>query len=54
MSMSTNEVSYTFYSEDLDRLNEAVKMVEGVMSKNDGLEDVSSSAEEAYASTPSK
>ena len=48
MSMSTNEVSYTFYSEDLDKLNEAVKMVEGVMSENDGLEDVSSSAEDAY------
>jgi multidrug efflux pump subunit AcrB len=48
MSMSTNKVSYTFYSEDLDKLNEAVKMVEGVLSKNDGLEDVSSSAEEAY------
>ncbi|PAE43070.1 efflux RND transporter permease subunit [Bacillus sp. 7884-1] len=48
MSMSTNEVSYTFYSEDLDKLNDAVKMVEGVLSKNDGLEDVSSSAEEAY------
>lgn len=48
MSMSTNEVSYTFYSEDLDKLNDAVKMVEGVMSKNDRLEDVSSSAEEAY------
>jgi multidrug efflux pump subunit AcrB len=48
MSMSTNEVSYSFYSEDLDKLNEAVKMVEGVMSKNDDLEDVSSSAEDAF------
>jgi multidrug efflux pump subunit AcrB len=47
-SMSTNEVSYTFYSEDLGKLNDAVKMVENVMSKNDGLEDVSSSAEDAY------
>jgi multidrug efflux pump subunit AcrB len=47
-SMSTNEVSYTFYSEDLGKLNDAVKMVEKVMNKNDGLEDVSSSAEEAY------
>jgi multidrug efflux pump subunit AcrB len=47
-SMSTNEVSYTFYSEDLGKLNDAVKMVEKVMSKNDGLEDVSSSAEDAY------
>ncbi|GGA38098.1 efflux RND transporter permease subunit [Psychrobacillus lasiicapitis] len=48
MSMSTNELSYTFYSEDLDKLNEAVEMVEGVMKENDGLEDVSSSAEDAY------
>ena len=37
MSMSSNEVSYTFYSEDLDKLNEAVKMVEGVMNENDRL-----------------
>ncbi len=48
MSMPTNEVSYTFYSEELDKLNEAVKMVENVMSENEGLEDVSSSAEDAY------
>ncbi len=48
MSMATNEVSYTFYSEDLDKLNEAVKMVEDVMKENDGLKDVSSSAEDAY------
>ncbi len=48
MSMSTNEVSYNFYSEDLDKLNEAVKMVEEVMNENDGLEDISSTAEDAY------
>ena len=48
MSMASNEVSYTFYSEDLDKLNEAVKMVEKVMKENDGLEDVSSTAEDAY------
>ncbi|MFS0864780.1 efflux RND transporter permease subunit [Fredinandcohnia sp. 179-A 10B2 NHS] len=48
MSMATNEVSYTFYSEDLDKLNEAVGMVEDVMNENDRLEDVSSSAEDAY------
>ena len=48
MSMATNEVSYTFYSEDLDKLNEAAKKVEGVMNDNDGLKDVSSSAEDAY------
>ena len=49
MSMTaSNEVSYTFYSEDLDKLNEAVKMVEKVMKKNDGLKDVTSTAEDAY------
>ncbi|MFC4322249.1 efflux RND transporter permease subunit [Litchfieldia salsa] len=48
MSMSTNEVSYTFYSEDLDKLNQGVKMVEEVMREEDGLEDVSSSAEDEY------
>ncbi|MFC5591841.1 efflux RND transporter permease subunit [Sporosarcina soli] len=48
MSMATNEVSYTFYSEDLDKLNEAVKLVEGVMQKNTGLEKVSSTSEDAY------
>lgn len=48
MSMAGDELSYTFYSEDLDKLNEAVGMVEEVLSENDGLEDVSSSKEEAY------
>lgn len=47
-SMSTNEVSYTFYSEDLDKLYNAVDMVEDVMKENKRLEDVSSSAEDAY------
>ena len=47
-SGATNEVSYTFYSEDLDKLNEAAKKVEGVMKENNGLKDVSSSAEDAY------
>ncbi|WP_339228489.1 efflux RND transporter permease subunit [Oceanobacillus sp. FSL K6-2867] len=48
MGMATNEVSYTFYSEDLDNLNEAVHMVEEEVSKIDGIDDVSSSAEDAY------
>ncbi|WP_453992270.1 efflux RND transporter permease subunit [Bacillus nitroreducens] len=48
MSMNTNEVSYTLYSEDLNKLYDAVDMVEGVMKDVDGLEDVSSSAEDAY------
>ncbi|MEV9641288.1 efflux RND transporter permease subunit [Mammaliicoccus sciuri] len=48
MGASTNEVSYTFYSENLNKLNEAVKMVEDVMNDNNRLEDVSSSAKDAY------
>ncbi|MFC5987543.1 efflux RND transporter permease subunit [Marinicrinis lubricantis] len=48
MGVASNEVSYTLYGEDLDDLYEAVGMVEEVMSQNDGLEDVSSSAEDAY------
>ena len=47
-SFSSNEVSYTFYSENLDRLNEAVGMVEDVMKENGGLEDVESTSEDAY------
>ena len=47
-SFSSNEVSYTFYSENLDKLNEAVEMVEDVMNENDGLEDVESTTEDAY------
>ncbi|PWA11202.1 Swarming motility protein SwrC [Pueribacillus theae] len=48
MSFSSNEISYTFYSEDLDKLNEAVKKVEDVMKENGQLEDVSSNMEDAY------
>ncbi|CAH2716594.1 Swarming motility protein SwrC [Neobacillus rhizosphaerae] len=48
MSGSTNEVSYSFYSENLDKLNKSVKMVEGVLKKNNGLKDVTSTAEDAY------
>ncbi|MBB6453196.1 HAE1 family hydrophobic/amphiphilic exporter-1 [Salirhabdus euzebyi] len=48
MSMATDELSYTFYSEDLDDLNEAVTMVESALNEQEGLEDVSSSTEEAF------
>ena len=48
MGMASNELSYTFYSENLDKLNEAVFMVEDLMNENDGLEDVSSTAEDSY------
>ncbi|WP_066295321.1 efflux RND transporter permease subunit [Bacillus sp. FJAT-29937] len=48
MSMASNEVSYTFYSEDLDKLNKSVKIVEDALKENRGLKDVSSSTEDAY------
>ncbi|MFS0615681.1 efflux RND transporter permease subunit [Lederbergia ruris] len=48
MGMSTNEISYSLYSENLDRLNESVAMLEDVMKENDGIEDVSSDAEDPY------
>ncbi|MCM3719517.1 efflux RND transporter permease subunit [Fictibacillus phosphorivorans] len=48
MSGAENEVSYTFYSEDLNKLNKAVKMAEAVMQKNKHVEDVTSSAKEAF------
>ena len=48
MSMPENEISYTFYSEDLGKLSQAVKMVEEEMNEIDSLKDVTSSAEDAY------
>ncbi|NHM30249.1 efflux RND transporter permease subunit [Neobacillus terrae] len=47
-SMNSNEVSYTFYSDNLDKLNKSVKMVENVLNKRKDLKDVTSSAEDAY------
>ncbi|WP_226681976.1 efflux RND transporter permease subunit [Sutcliffiella horikoshii] len=47
-AMASNEISYTFSSENLENLNEAVKKVEDAMSGTDSLENVSSTAEEAY------
>ncbi|MGE7842034.1 efflux RND transporter permease subunit [Lysinibacillus sp. NPDC093712] len=48
MSMSSNEVSYTLYSENLDNLRSAVKDVEGTLKDVDGLEDVKSDYEDPY------
>lgn len=48
MSMSSNEVSYSLYSEDLDKLNTAVKQVEDVLVDVKGLEDVESNASSPY------
>ncbi|MFJ7404668.1 MULTISPECIES: efflux RND transporter permease subunit [unclassified Lysinibacillus] len=48
MSMSSNEVSYTLYSENLDNLRSAVKDVEGTLNDVKGLEDVKSDYEDPY------
>ncbi len=48
MGMSSNEVSYTLYSEDLDDLATAVKQVEEALQDVKGLEDVTSDFEDAY------
>ncbi|MER1958099.1 MAG: efflux RND transporter permease subunit [Solibacillus sp.] len=48
MGMSSNEVSYTLYSEDLDKLNDAVKQVEDVLVDVKGLEDIESNASNPY------
>ncbi|MEK4229498.1 efflux RND transporter permease subunit [Solibacillus sp. FSL H8-0538] len=48
MSMSSNEVTYTFYSEDLDKLNTTVQQAEQALLKVEGLEDIESNAENAY------
>ncbi|WP_075980664.1 efflux RND transporter permease subunit [Bacillus massilinigeriensis] len=47
-SVGSSEVSYTLYSEDLDKLNSTVKDVEKIMKKNKHLEDVETSTEDAY------
>ena len=47
-SMSSNEVSYTLYSEDLDDLMTAVKQVENALGTVEGLEDITSDAEDPY------
>lgn len=48
MAMNSNEVSYALYSEDLDKLNQSVKLTEEVLKKNEGLEKVTSSNEDPY------
>ncbi|MDQ0187409.1 efflux RND transporter permease subunit [Cytobacillus sp. FSL W7-1323] len=48
MGANTSEVSYTLYSENLDKLNDAVTQVEDVMHDTDNLDDISSTAEDAY------
>ena len=48
MSGSTDEISYTFYSENLDKLNDSVAKAEEAIKDIDGLKDVKSNAEDAY------
>lgn len=46
--MASSEVAYTLYSEDLDDLLDTVTQVEGAMTDVDGLEEVTSDAEDPY------
>lgn len=48
MGMSSSEVSYTLYSEDLADLSTAAKQVETALQGIAGLEDVTSDFEDAY------
>ena len=47
-AMSSNEVTYTLHSEDLDKMNEAVLMVEEALQGSSLLTEVSSTKEESY------
>lgn len=47
-ALSGSELSYTFYSEDLDRLNEAVLMIENTLRERSDLKDVSSTVKESF------
>lgn len=47
-SFSSDEISYTFKSENLDSLNEAIKIAEEALKKNNNLEDVSSAASNSF------
>lgn len=48
MGISSNEVSYTLYSEDLEDLNEAASQVEKALKDVKNLEDVKSDMENPY------
>src|SRR5690606_17090966 len=47
-ALSSNELSYTLYSESLDDLEQSVVIVEEVMKGNEQLKDVYSTREESY------
>jgi HAE1 family hydrophobic/amphiphilic exporter-1 len=48
MSASNNELSYTVYGEDLDKVEKTVKDVEDIMADSSKLKDVTSSLSERY------
>ncbi|MFC7372586.1 efflux RND transporter permease subunit [Fictibacillus iocasae] len=47
-SVASDELSYTFYGENLTNLNKAVKMVENKLKEQDNLKEVTSSTEDAF------
>lgn len=48
MGMSSNEISYTLYSEDLDDLLATVKEYEAALNEVDSIKNISSDAEDPY------
>jgi len=45
---SSDEITYSFYSEDLDKLNESLALAEEALSKVDDIKDVSTTAEDVF------
>lgn len=45
---SSDEITYSFYSEDLDKLNESLALAEEALSKVDDVKDVSTTAEDVF------
>lgn len=48
MGMSSNEISYTLFSEDLDDLLQSVRAYEAALADVEGLDEVTSDAEDPY------
>src|SRR5699024_541823 len=47
-AFSSDEITYSFYSEDLDKLNDSLALAEEALSKVDDVKDVSTTAEDVF------
>lgn len=48
MGFSSDEITYSFYSENLDRLNDALQLAEDALADIDHIKDVSTTAEDVF------